>query len=560
MRFVYIDSQGTEVGIPSVEALQLRIELGAITEETMFYDQSADRWAPAGEHEVFRSVSREVVSLAEDRPEAAPSDSWGTPASASSEDPPMGVAADPFTFADDAEPEPPRSTEEVFTVETEGGEWPESDSQPLEDAAIGEVRTPESSAADLASDLDLEELGGLEVAPELVEEEIVPQDGWTEPGLSELPALTNDLELEPPLSAPDDFGAPSASDFGLDIARPEDAVGQSDQSFGFPADLETEVSPEASAVESAQEAGPHPFDDHLSDSELSSADGEDDEPRRGLRMGRDPYERRPRRPGSKSPPQRRRGGSKRRGNHTASLVVVAALGIVGVAGWFGVTRFLGGGEDVVVTIPDIPAELEAPMRELATTAFSQMLDSLGGLADRVGLPEEPNEDWLSGVYLANPDRYDDVLGYWQLLRAYLDQVREIDGQFFAGALQTAVSESGLDAEASDAVFARANAGFLAAGPARRRVYDLLEALIGASVDLHEFLLAHEGQIRYEPASGISAEPVTEAVAINARVNDEMWDHVLRITTALDALGTLERVTTERILQVFRRRLEMVAGS
>ena len=60
MRFVYIDSQGKEVPIPTVEALALRIELGAITEATRFYDAAADRWAPAGEHEIFRSLTREL--------------------------------------------------------------------------------------------------------------------------------------------------------------------------------------------------------------------------------------------------------------------------------------------------------------------------------------------------------------------------------------------------------------------------------------------------------------------------------------------------------------------
>ena len=60
MRFVYIDSQGREVPIPTVEALALRIELGAITDTTRFYDPAADLWAPAGEHEIFRSLTREL--------------------------------------------------------------------------------------------------------------------------------------------------------------------------------------------------------------------------------------------------------------------------------------------------------------------------------------------------------------------------------------------------------------------------------------------------------------------------------------------------------------------
>src|SRR5438093_1397245 len=59
MRFIYIDSHGKEVGIPTVDALALRIELGAITEATRLYDEAADRWAPAREHEIFRSLVRE---------------------------------------------------------------------------------------------------------------------------------------------------------------------------------------------------------------------------------------------------------------------------------------------------------------------------------------------------------------------------------------------------------------------------------------------------------------------------------------------------------------------
>jgi hypothetical protein len=59
MRFAYIDSLGKKVAIPSVEAVQLRIELGAIVPATMFFDASADRWAPAEEHEIFRKLRRE---------------------------------------------------------------------------------------------------------------------------------------------------------------------------------------------------------------------------------------------------------------------------------------------------------------------------------------------------------------------------------------------------------------------------------------------------------------------------------------------------------------------
>ncbi len=58
MRFAYIDSQGNEVPIPSVDALALRIELGAIGPDTQLYDAQADRWGPASSHEIFHTLSR----------------------------------------------------------------------------------------------------------------------------------------------------------------------------------------------------------------------------------------------------------------------------------------------------------------------------------------------------------------------------------------------------------------------------------------------------------------------------------------------------------------------
>ena len=59
MRFAYIDSQGNEVPIPSVDALALRIELGAVGPDTQLYDAQADQWGPAHTHEIFHSLSRD---------------------------------------------------------------------------------------------------------------------------------------------------------------------------------------------------------------------------------------------------------------------------------------------------------------------------------------------------------------------------------------------------------------------------------------------------------------------------------------------------------------------
>ncbi|NNL31404.1 MAG: hypothetical protein HKO77_10290, partial [Gemmatimonadetes bacterium] len=62
MRFAYIDSNGNEVPIPSVDALALRIELGAIIENTQLYDAQADEWGPAHTHEIFHTLSRDAAA------------------------------------------------------------------------------------------------------------------------------------------------------------------------------------------------------------------------------------------------------------------------------------------------------------------------------------------------------------------------------------------------------------------------------------------------------------------------------------------------------------------
>ena len=60
MRFAYIDSHGNEISIPSVDALALRIELGAILADTELHDAQADRWGPAHTHDIFHTLSRDA--------------------------------------------------------------------------------------------------------------------------------------------------------------------------------------------------------------------------------------------------------------------------------------------------------------------------------------------------------------------------------------------------------------------------------------------------------------------------------------------------------------------
>ena len=97
MRFAYIDSNGNEVPIPSVDALALRIELGAITDTTQLYDAQADQWGPADTHEIFHTLARSAgsdegfVGPPPVAPEPVPPPSAPEPAAPESDDVPLSI-------------------------------------------------------------------------------------------------------------------------------------------------------------------------------------------------------------------------------------------------------------------------------------------------------------------------------------------------------------------------------------------------------------------------------------------------------------------------------------
>ena len=102
---------------------------------------------------------------------------------------------------------------------------------------------------------------------------------------------------------------------------------------------------------------------------------------------------------------------------------------------------------------------------------------------------------------------------------------------------------------------RADSGFLSTRQSRFESYAQMDDLVNASLGLHDFLLANESDIAYDPAAGgVSQDPVLEAVPSSPELRDQMWDMVDGITSALDALGTLDRVTTERLLAVLFDRI------
>lgn len=128
---------------------------------------------------------------------------------------------------------------------------------------------------------------------------------------------------------------------------------------------------------------------------------------------------------------------------------------------------------------------------------------------------------------------------------------------FVSLYQAGLDTTGVTGPEADLLVERARAGFQAGRSERRAVYRKLGAVVDAALGLHEFLLANEDRIQYDPALGSSRDPVLEAVPDTPELGNDMWDRVDGITASLDALGALDRVTTERLLALLFSQLDAV---
>jgi hypothetical protein len=257
----------------------------------------------------------------------------------------------------------------------------------------------------------------------------------------------------------------------------------------------------------------------------------------------------------------------RRGVSGRLIATLFLLGLVGGGSWFGWSLFHGRApvEEAPATrtyapvsIPTLAPELEATFRALAPLALADLVRSLSGLRAQAGLPDKPNPEWLSGRYLAGASGFADVATYWSSLDAVLRQMRGSEESLFRQALVAQMESAAVPAGDRAAIEERGVAGFRSALPDRDALYDRLAEVFRAANGLHDFLLANEENIDYEPAAaGISRDPVLEAVPLTKQLGDEMWGRVDGITAALEAMGALGEqagVSTEALFGVTEQRL------
>jgi hypothetical protein len=570
MRFAYIDSQGNEVPIPSIDALALRIELGAVGPDTELYDAQADHWGPAQTHEIFHSLSR---AADEEGFMAPPPPVLAGPEGAAEVSPEPAVVAQQLPVVE--EPEAEAEQEE----EPDDGEFdlgltlaeppPEEEEGHLGDA--GSVDLRDSSDVPLIAET---ELALSELEPAGVEESAGEPESFTP--MDELEAVVAEgesLELEASPEPAENGGGFDFGDLGTGL-EPEDGPGPHEMG------LETEMEFQAPTAGFSGEGEDLPLEQPMSSFEPDSPPGWMEEPDPGEVMdfsavaaeGEALEERvssvadapvRQRRTPKDRPSDPKFKRQRSMSGPIVLVVLVLALGVGAYYGWPILQARLAESqapERPPVVMPAIPEELVAQMRSLGETAIAAVVSEVSLATQGVDALAEPDEDWLGGVYLGNASQYAGIEAFWSSMEAFTQGLRAAEWQLYHDKYVEAVAEAGLGSDVAAQITERADSGLVAAQPQRDLAYAELERLAGAALDLHDFLLQNEADIVFRPgvtsASDPAVDPVLE-IAAPDDVRDRMLSMFDEITEALDALGSLDRVTRDRLVEAMTARLQQV---
>jgi hypothetical protein len=242
------------------------------------------------------------------------------------------------------------------------------------------------------------------------------------------------------------------------------------------------------------------------------------------------------------------------------VVLLLAVGVGGYWGWPLLQARLSQPEEPVrpaVVMSALPAELEPRMRELAQGAITAVISAVDAETRGQGAPAEMDQQWLGGRYLASASQFPSVEAFWTSMGAFMDGVRAADWRRYHDELVQGAQAAGLDATAAAMVVERADSGYVVAADARAAAYEVLDQVVDAALALHAFLLDNEEAIEYRPASSSTVDPILEAVPSSAAVGDRMLDLVDAVTEGLSDMGSLDRVTRERLVTALTTRVRQV---
>ena len=213
--------------------------------------------------------------------------------------------------------------------------------------------------------------------------------------------------------------------------------------------------------------------------------------------------------------------------------------------------------------PPPPAELSEAARTeayfLAERALQDALASLDGVRRDLGVERAPPRDWMEGIYLAHGSRYPGVQSYWERYGSYLQYAQRELPKRFEASLRRYVSGSALAPGDRDPSIDLVLEDFHGRQASADEVFAEMGELAQAALELHAFLVLKEEEIDYTPftQSGVSRDPIVEAVPQTEQTKTDLWERLGRVTSSLEGLDALDTVTTARLQQVLVQRLDEV---
>ena len=543
-----MDEQGRQVHVASVDDLGQHVRQGDVNDDTELYDALEDRWAPARQHPLYVSA-RDSLG-----PDPGPKEPLrgGLPAK-----PSTSATASPPPFS----PPPGQGGPDAggATALDEAAldrDW----SSALKDEFLGAVPGPSpavlgpaqprapASEAPVSGGAEFDDFDALEPTSftrdilsnqEMAESRGAPKkrDMETIDGASNVFTSLDDPILRPPPTEPSSLD---------DLQRPP-AQGMQFEEFMPSPQSAPSAAPGPAPIPGGETASPSLEDAEgdfflIEDSSLS---------------------------GDAPPPSSSRKGASARRAGKRMLKAVVGLAVFALLMSVAVPRLVRIGAAFMAT----RASEEVPLRpgdglsdQLKTEAFflaaraqEDAFTALDSIRRNLGVDAAPPGAWMEGIYFAHASRYPAAQSYWERYGSYMRYSKRELPVLFENALRRQVGRSAIVPSAQEEVIALVLSDFEGRAPAMSAAFDDLTGLADAALELHSFLVLKEDEIEYAPftRSGVSRDPIVEAVPATEQTRVDFWKRLEAVTGRLEALGALERVTTSRLQESLLDRLREV---
>lgn len=503
-RFLYVDADGQEVQVASLDDFRALVRDGVIVEDTLLYDALSRDWATARFHPVYRLAIEDI------------SRSW-------SED------------TDGSESGLPNSASDLGLLQTDS-EAPDATTAFLEEYER------ERRRAELESGVSRPAIPGLDRQSNRPGLDVEPTDD----GVPEVPADSADDETS---------DAPSRR---RDV--PSSTTGSRDghvfdgERRDFTGDRRGSPEDSPGSAEVGGVPDPHPRDSRRardeSRSRVASAPSRKSGPARPPRVPEN-FPRVMVHPGWSSEPIRQ----------VVLFAAVVAIGGWGIAEAWATDPIPPVDEEVLVHEARVASDAyTAPgallIRESADAAFSDMTAGMQRIQAQLGVGAPP-QSWLSGEYLSDPESAPEVMEYWDRYDALVDSLRAAEADLFRAGFVTRLQRQGITGSVLSIRLARAMQDFTADAPRREVVYSAMDDMVEEARSLDTFLHENSGRIAFAGvrSGALSSDPATEAVPLDDQTRQRLAEHLDRLFLAMDEVTgtdpTRRRDLTGNVMKLLR---------